>query len=198
MWTESDGGNHQGQEHGHGAATLVPSLTPSLGGVVRLRPPGKGQAPGRRKGLLPPASASKVQPRRNTSSRPPCPSPLSRSYTVTKHKNKSKALLASGTSSISQVDAPCDTSAPMDEDADHVILSDDEDGQEEEVEEVNEAGKRKLTSKVWLEMKKMRINGQWKAKCNYCHKELAPGPRAGTKHLASHLKICTLKMLKMK
>uniref|UniRef100_A0A8R7P4S9 BED-type domain-containing protein n=1 Tax=Triticum urartu TaxID=4572 RepID=A0A8R7P4S9_TRIUA len=47
-------------------------------------------------------------------------------------------------------------------------------------------------------MKKMRINGQWKAKCNYCHKELASGPRAGTKHLASHLKICTLKMLKMK
>uniref|UniRef100_A0A452ZXG3 BED-type domain-containing protein n=1 Tax=Aegilops tauschii subsp. strangulata TaxID=200361 RepID=A0A452ZXG3_AEGTS len=86
----------------------------------------------------------------------------------------------------------------MDEDADHVILSDDEDGQEEEVEEVNEAGKRKLTSKVWLEMKKMRINRQWKAKCNYCHKELASGPRAGTKHLASHLKICTLKMLKMK
>ncbi|XP_040251831.1 zinc finger BED domain-containing protein RICESLEEPER 2-like [Aegilops tauschii subsp. strangulata] len=86
----------------------------------------------------------------------------------------------------------------MDEDAYHVILSDDEDGQEEEVEDVNEAGKQKLTSKVWLEMKKMRMNGQWKEKCNYCHKELASGPRAGTKHLAAHLKICTLKMLKMK
>ena len=86
----------------------------------------------------------------------------------------------------------------MDEDRDHVILSDDEDGQEQEVEEVNEAGKRKLTSKVWLEMKKIKINGQWKAKCNYCHKELVSGPRAGTKHLATHLKICTLKMLKTK
>ena len=44
MRTELDGSDHQGQEHGHGAATLVPSLTPSLGGAVRLRPPGKGQA----------------------------------------------------------------------------------------------------------------------------------------------------------
>ena len=86
----------------------------------------------------------------------------------------------------------------MDEDGDHVILSDDEDGQEQEVEEVNEAGKRKLTSKVWLEMKKMRINGEWKAKCNWCHKTLTAGSWNGTKHLKLHLQSCTLRKLKTK
>ena len=51
MRTESDGGDHQGQEHGHGAATLVPSLTPSLGGAVRLRP--RRPSPSARKGPSP-------------------------------------------------------------------------------------------------------------------------------------------------
>lgn len=121
--------------------------------------------------------------------------------TAAKGKNKSKAT-ASDTSTNIQRDVPHesvdDTSAPMDEDGDRVVILDDEDGQEDEVEEVNEVGKRKLTSKVWLEMKKLKVNGQWRARCNYCHKELTAGSKAGTKHLASHLKICTLKKLKTK
>lgn len=47
-------------------------------------------------------------------------------------------------------------------------------------------------------MKKVKVLGQWKARCNYCHKDLTTGSNAGTKHLAEHLKICTLKMLKTK
>lgn len=64
------------------------------------------------------------------------------------------------------------TTTPMDEDGDHVVVSDD-DEEEGDVDEVEvQPSKRKLTSKVWLEMKKMRINGEWKAKCNWCHKIL--------------------------
>ena len=102
----------------------------------------------------------------------------------------------------SKAEVPCEigdgTSTPMDEDGGHVVISDEEDGEEDVVEEVNAAGKRKLTSKVWLEMKKVKVMGQWKARCNYCHKDLTTGPRAGTKHLATHLKTCTLRMLKTK
>jgi hypothetical protein len=48
-------------------------------------------------------------------------------------------------------------------------ISDDE---ENEVVEVNCPTTRKLTSEVWLEMKKERICGEWKAICNYCNKQL--------------------------
>ncbi|XP_048533562.1 zinc finger BED domain-containing protein RICESLEEPER 3-like [Triticum urartu] len=89
------------------------------------------------------------------------------------------------------------TTTPMDEDGDHVIVSDDE--EEDDVEEVEVLpSKRKLTSKVGLEMKKMRINSEWKAKCNWCPKVLTAGSRNGTKHLRLHLNICTLKKLKTK
>jgi hypothetical protein len=91
-----------------------------------------------------------------------------------------------------------DTSAPMDEDGGHVVISDDEDQQEEDVVEVNGSGKRKKTSNVWLEMKEVKVGGESKARCNYCHKDLTTGPRSGTKHLAAHLKVCTLKKLKTK
>uniref|UniRef100_A0A8I6YBX4 BED-type domain-containing protein n=1 Tax=Hordeum vulgare subsp. vulgare TaxID=112509 RepID=A0A8I6YBX4_HORVV len=90
------------------------------------------------------------------------------------------------------------TTTPMDEDGDHIIILDDgEEGDDVEVVEV-QPSKRKLTSKVWLEMKKMRINGEWKAKFNWCHKVLTAGSRNGTKHLRLHLEICTLKKLKNK
>ena len=79
-------------------------------------------------------------------------------------------------------------------------ISDDED----EVVEVNVAGaarggaSRRLTSPVWLEMKKEFVNGQWKGICNYCHKALSAGSKSGTKHLGLHLKTCTLRQLKLK
>ena len=58
--TESDGGDHHGQEHGHGTAALIPSLTPSLDGAIRLRPPGKGKPPANVKDMyLPPQRPSR-------------------------------------------------------------------------------------------------------------------------------------------
>ena len=69
-----------------------------------------------------------------------------------------------------------DTSAPMDEDGGNVVILADEDGEEEEVVEVNKAVKRKKTSKVWLEMKEVVVKGECYARCNYCHKDLTTGP----------------------
>ena len=97
-------------------------------------------------------------------------------------------MSCSGTGTSSSSRAPSDS---VEE------ISDDED----EVVEVNAAaGGRsscKLTSKVWLEMKKQFVNGEWKGICNYCHKALSAGSKSGTKHLAEHLKICTLRQLRL-
>jgi hypothetical protein len=76
-------------------------------------------------------------------------------------------------------------------------ISDDED----EVEEVNAAAAtratRRLTSDVWLEMKKEFVGGEWKGICNYCHKGLSAKSKSGTSHLRDHLKVCTLRQLKL-
>ncbi|KAM0907146.1 hypothetical protein ACQ4PT_016311 [Festuca glaucescens] len=183
---EMEDGDHHGQEHG--TPTPSPSPTPSPDGALRLRAPGKGLVLGQRP--APPASGSNAQNRRGstpvtsgTRGRPPLSA-------AAKHKNKNKAVTTCVT-----VD---ETSAPMDVDGGHVVISDDEDEQEEDVVAVNGAGKRKKTSNVWLEMKEVKVKGEYKARCNYCHKDLTTGPKAGTKHLADHLKMCTLKKLKTK
>ncbi|KAM0876653.1 hypothetical protein ACQ4PT_036030 [Festuca glaucescens] len=172
----------------HGTPTPSPSPTPSLDGALRLRAPGKGLVPGQRP--APPALGSNGQNRggctpvtSGTRGRPPLSA-------AAKHKNKNKAVTTCVT-----VD---EISAPMNVDGGHVIISDDEDEQEEDVVAVNGAGKRKKTSNVWLEMKEVKVKGEYKARCNYCHKDLTTGPKAGTKHLADHLKVCTLKKLKTK
>ncbi|GJV21178.1 zinc finger BED domain-containing protein RICESLEEPER 2-like protein [Tanacetum coccineum] len=50
--------------------------------------------------------------------------------------------------------------------------------------------KRKLTSPCWNHFKKIRVNGEWKADCNYCHKKLSASSSSGTKHLNDHYKRC--------
>ncbi|KAM0912808.1 hypothetical protein ACQ4PT_012606 [Festuca glaucescens] len=183
---ETEDGDHHGQEHGTPTPSSSPTLSPD--GALRLRAPGKGLVLGQRP--APPASGSNAQNRRgstpvtsSTRGRPPLSA-------AAKLKNKNKAVTTCVT-----VD---ETSALMDVDGDHVVISDDEDEQEEDVVAVNGAGKRKKTSNVWLEMKEVKVKGEYKARCNYCHKDLTTGPKAGTKHLADHLKICTLKKLKTK
>uniref|UniRef100_A0A8R7PBX4 BED-type domain-containing protein n=1 Tax=Triticum urartu TaxID=4572 RepID=A0A8R7PBX4_TRIUA len=97
------------------------------------------------------------------------------------------------TNGQSQEDSPIES---VDEDGNTIYVSD---GKEDDAEEMEtQPSTRKLTSKVWLEMEKVRINGEWKAKCNWCHKILTTGSRSGTKHLGVHLKICTQKKLKTK
>lgn len=174
---------------------------------MRLRPPAKGQVPGSGTSKQRPPALKPAQPRRSSGSgssvraqsassqRPSPPTCVTATAAAAKNKNKGKAALICGTSSNSQAsESVNDTSAPLDEDGNHVNISDDE----EDEEEMNEAGKRKLTSKVWLEMKKLKVRGEWKARCNYCHKDLTTGPNSGTKHLAAHLKTCIQKMLKTK
>ncbi|KAM0918020.1 hypothetical protein ACQ4PT_009384 [Festuca glaucescens] len=141
----------------HGSPTPSPSPTPSLDGALRLRAPGKGLVPGQRP--APPASGSNAQNRggstpvtSGTRGRPPLSA-------AAKHKNKSKAVTTCVT-----VD---EISAPMDVDGGHVVISDDEDEQEEDVVAVNGAGKRKKTSNVWLEMKEVKVKGEYKARFIY-------------------------------
>lgn len=68
---------------------------------------------------------------------------------------------------------------------------------EDDTEVVDSGSKRKLTSVVWNEFTRVKIRGVIKAKCNYCFKYLSTGANIGTKHLHDHLKICTLKKIKM-
>jgi hypothetical protein len=78
----------------------------------------------------------------------------------------------------------------IDEDVDAQIMKEDEDG-------VAPAGsKRKLTSIVWNEFSRVVVRGVVKAKCMYYFKYLS-GTSNGTKHLHDHLKICTLKKIKI-
>lgn len=67
-----------------------------------------------------------------------------------------------------------------------------------EGEDVGFGTKRKLTSKVWKEFKKVKVGGDVKAQCQYCHKNLGGNNKNGTKHLHDHLKICTLRKIKLK
>lgn len=50
--------------------------------------------------------------------------------------------------------------------------------------------KRKLTSSVWKEFKRKKIDSKWKAECLWCHKRLGGDTKNGTKHLHDHLSKC--------
>ena len=71
-----------------------------------------------------------------------------------------------------------------------------------EVEEGEDDGaaagsKRKLTSAVWKEFKRVKFNGNVRAKCNYCGKKLSATSTNGTKHLHNHLKACLQRKIKL-
>uniref|UniRef100_A0A8R7TUT6 BED-type domain-containing protein n=1 Tax=Triticum urartu TaxID=4572 RepID=A0A8R7TUT6_TRIUA len=70
------------------------------------------------------------------------------------------------------------------------IEEDEAQEEENEAEEVVVRPRRKLTSLVWKEFKKVKVKNIMKAKCNWCSKKLGGEPRNGTKHLLDHLKIC--------
>lgn len=85
-------------------------------------------------------------------------------------------------------------------DNDSMPIEIDDDGIE--VEEDGEKGvvvgsKRRLTSSVWKEFKKVKCNGTVRAKCNYCFKKLSAASNNGTKHLHVHLKSCVQKKIKL-
>ncbi|KAH6811610.1 hypothetical protein C2S51_025372 [Perilla frutescens var. frutescens] len=68
-----------------------------------------------------------------------------------------------------------------------------EGGNEEEMPEENRGVKRKLTSPVWNDFVRKKVNGAWKAKCLNCGSLLSGETRNGTSHLSSYLKSCIYK-----
>ena len=70
-----------------------------------------------------------------------------------------------------------------------VDISDDDEVEEEDA-EVEAIGpkRRKLTSAVWKQFKRVKIGGKWKAKCIHCSKKLGGETKNGTKHLHDHLR----------
>jgi hypothetical protein len=79
-----------------------------------------------------------------------------------------------------------------------IEIDDDEEEEVEEEEDGVEVGsKRKLTSAVWKEFKRVRWHGKIKAKCMYCSGKLVGDTRSGTKHLHDHLKSCVLRKIQL-
>jgi hypothetical protein len=76
---------------------------------------------------------------------------------------------------------------------DTIVIEDDgkdDESEAEDDEQVVVRSRRKLTSPVWKEFKKVKVLDKMKAKCNWCSKKLGGEPKNGTKHLLDHLKIC--------
>lgn len=78
-------------------------------------------------------------------------------------------------------------------DSEPIQVEDDEPEDDSE----NFGTKRKLTSVVWKDFKKVKVCGDVKAECLHCHKRLGGKSSNGTSHLHDHLKICTLRKIKM-
>jgi hypothetical protein len=78
------------------------------------------------------------------------------------------------------------------DDADPIVVEDDE-----EEDGVEAGSKRKLTSAVWKEFKRVKFNGVVRAKCMYCSKQLSATSTNGTKHLHTHLKGCTQRKIQL-
>lgn len=78
------------------------------------------------------------------------------------------------------------------------IEDDEEEIEVQEEEDGAEVGsKRKLTSVVWKEFKRIKWSGQVKSKCIYCSAKLGGDTKSGTKHLHDHLKSRTLRKIKL-
>jgi hypothetical protein len=77
----------------------------------------------------------------------------------------------------------------IDDDADIVVEEEEECG-------VEAGSKRKPTSTIWKEFKRVKINGTIRAKCMYCFKHLYVILSNGTKHLYVHLKGCVQRKIK--
>lgn len=84
-----------------------------------------------------------------------------------------------------------------DNDSRPIEIGDDDDMEVEEEDGVEAGSKRKLTSAVWLEFKRVKFNGTVRAKCIYCFKQLSATSTNGTKHLHVHLKGCVQRKIKI-
>ena len=101
-------------------------------------------------------------------------------------------------SSIAGAESGIETESSMQpqsvNDSEPIQIDDDVD----EIEEVIVGPKRKLTSVVWNEFKRVKLSSsEIKAQCSYCHKKLKWKSTLGTKHLHDLLKICVLRKIKL-
>ncbi|KAL5570508.1 hypothetical protein UlMin_027083 [Ulmus minor] len=69
----------------------------------------------------------------------------------------------------------------------------DENDKEIEIVPTEGEKKRKQTSVVWNHFSKRKVDGLWKAVCNYCDKKLGGESKNGTRHLYDHFKRCPLR-----
>ena len=80
-----------------------------------------------------------------------------------------------------------DSCEPQTEDDNNPLANDVEMGEEEQD---SKLAMGKLRSPMWQHFQKVKIDGLWKAVCNYCSKKLLGDSKSGTKHLHDHFKIC--------
>jgi hypothetical protein len=99
----------------------------------------------------------------------------------------SNPSLASGSNSLPQPQSPSSAATEPESVNDSQTIEIEDDPEEEDL---NVGSKRKLTSAVWNEFKKVKMLGEVKAKCMYCGKKLSAKFKSGTKHLHDHLKVC--------
>jgi len=92
--------------------------------------------------------------------------------------------------SINESEANQSKAIEIEDDEEKIDPSEEEDGAEV-------GSKRKLTSIVWKEFKRVKWHGKIKAKCNYCFAKLGGDTRSGTKHLHDHMKSCTRRKIKL-
>ena len=79
---------------------------------------------------------------------------------------------------------PCSSPLPMDAQIDGQI--ENEDGK----------GMGKLKSSMWNHFTKRKIDGVFKAVCNYCSRHLGRDSKNGTRHLHNHYKRCPRRTMK--
>jgi hypothetical protein len=101
-------------------------------------------------------------------------------------KTAPDASLGSGSSSLPQSPSSAATEPESVNDSEPIEIEDDDPEEEDKA----VGSKRKLTSVVWNEFKRVKMLGEVKAQCMYCGKKLSAKSKSGTKHLHDHLKGC--------
>ena len=79
---------------------------------------------------------------------------------------------------------PCSSPLPMDAQIDGQTENEDVEGM------------GKLKSSMWSYFKKRKIDGVFKAVCNYCSRHLGGDSKNGTRHLHNHYKRCPRRTIK--
>jgi len=97
-----------------------------------------------------------------------------------------------GSSSQQESEQPSTPQTESVNDTEPILVEDNDESEDQDF-----GTKRKLRYVVWSEFKRVKVSGEVKAQCNWRHKQLGGKSKNGTKHLHDHLRICTLKKIKL-